>query len=65
LKDEGSGDKCCSFCKKELKVRYHSSPDKPGMMACDKCLPELKKPIGYDPNAKAYCQCGKKTSTPT
>ncbi|CAG8524956.1 10897_t:CDS:2 [Ambispora leptoticha] len=26
-------------------------------MACDECKPELSKPVGYDPNAKATCQC--------
>lgn len=64
--DEDKNDKCCSFCgKKATKFSYVDND--PSVIACmnDKCRQELKKPKNYDPDAKAYCQCGKKTSTPT
>jgi hypothetical protein len=51
----------CSFCQKGLTNEYCSSPSKPGIITCKECLPELHKPAGYDPNAKATCKCGKKS----
>ncbi|CAG8532081.1 14533_t:CDS:1 [Cetraspora pellucida] len=52
LNDSG---KICTFCKKSITSGgYHSSPDKPGIIACDNCLSELAKPKNYDTNAKIY-----------
>ena len=59
--DEFSSGKTCSFCKKKLTSEFLSSPDKPGIIACKECESELRKPTSYDPNAKATCQCGKKS----
>jgi len=50
----------CSFCQKSLTSGgFSSRPDKPGVIACEDCKPQLMTPVGYDPNAKATCKCGK------
>ncbi|CAG8616820.1 186_t:CDS:2 [Ambispora leptoticha] len=48
---------------KTLTGGANSNPNKPEIMACEDCKPQLMTPAGYDPNAKATCQCGK-TSKP-